>query len=325
MAQPGNATVWPDLPKDQWTDAIETLHMWTQIVGKIRMELSPWVNHSWSVALYVTSRGLTTSPVPYEGGVCQIDFDFLEHALSITTNDGRNETVKLAPMTVAEFYSRVVRGLGALGIRAEISTRPCEIPNPIPFPDDEEHRAYVPEHAGALHGALVSTSRVMGDFRSRFTGKVSPVHLFWGAVDLAVTRFSGRKAPTHPGGIPNLSDEVTREAYSHEVSSCGFWVGNREAPEPIFYSYAYPIPDGFSDAAVLPEETVWVDNLGEFVLPYEAVRRSQDPDSTLLSFFQTTYEAAADLAGWKRGELEWEPGYRPLGARNRQSQAAGMV
>ena len=229
-----NPATWPRLPKESWTDTIETLHMWCQIVGKIRMELSPWVNHSWSVPLYVTPRGLTTSPIPYGDGTFQMDFDFVSHALPIAASSGEVRTVELSSITVAEFYAQVFRALQSLGIEASINPLPCEIPKPIPFPEDEAHGEYNKEHVEALHGALVSSARVMSEFRSRFTGKVSPVHLFWGAFDLAVTRFSGRKAPPHPGGIPNLADEVTREAYSREVSSCGFWIGNREAPEPVF-------------------------------------------------------------------------------------------
>lgn len=320
MAESTDSAAWPLLPKNEWADAIETLHMWSQIVGKIRMELSPWVNHSWSVPLYVTARGLTTSPVPYGRGSFQIDFDFVDHVLSIATSTGKQERLALAPMTVAEFYAKVFEALDGLGIEVEISLRPCEIPNPIPFPQDEIHHTYDREHAEALHAALLNAARVMGTFRARFTGKVSPVHLFWGGFDLAVTRFSGRKAPPHPGGIPNLADEVTREAYSHEVSSCGFWVGNREAPEPVFYAYAYPTPNGFSDASVQPAEAFWLQDLGEFVLPYEAVRQSGEPDSVLETFFQSTYEAAANLADWNREALEWEHGYRPRGSRKPPDQ-----
>lgn len=306
--------LWPALPRDDWTDTIETLHMWSQIVGKIRMELSPWINHSWSVSLYVTPRGLTTSTIPYGAGSFQIDLDFLDHFLAIVTSPGRSARIELAPMTVAAFYARLFEALDSLGIRVNVSPRPCEIPDPIPFPQDDVHKSYDRAHVEAIHGALLGTARVMDAFRARFTGKVSPVHLFWGAFDLAVTRFSGREAPVHPGGIPNLSDAVTREAYSHEVSSCGFWVGNRQAPDPIFYAYAYPTPDGFSKARVEPADAAWVEELGEFVLPYEAVRQSADPGSTLGSFFQTTYRAAADLGDWDRA-LEREPGYRPVPAR----------
>lgn len=317
MSHSGNSTAaaWPVLPQNEWTETIETLHLWSQIVGKIRMELSPWINHSWSVPFYVTSRGLTTSPIPSSDGSFQIDFDFVDHVLVITTSSGNRETIQLRPISVADFYSMVFDTLRGMGIDVKISTLPCEIANPIPFPQDQVHHAYDRSHVAALHSALVSTARVMGSFRARFTGKVSPVHLFWGAFDLAVTRFSGRKAPPHPGGMPHLSDEVTREAYSHEVSSCGFWVGSREAPEPIFYAYAYPTPDGFADAAVEPAAAFWLKDLGEFVLPYEAVRKSSVPEQALETFFESTYEAAANLAGWDRQNLEREPGYRPLRGR----------
>jgi hypothetical protein len=286
--------------------------MWFQIVGKVRMELSPWVNHSWSVPLYVTPRGLTTSPIPYGGHTFQIDFDFFSHTLPIVKSDGEVRTVELRAIMVAEFYAEVFAALESMGIEVSINTLPSEVPDPIPFPEDEVHGEYKPNHVEALRGALVRSARAMSEFRAGFIGKVSPVHLFWGAFDLAVTRFSGRKAPPHPGGIPNLPDEVTREAYSHEVSSCGFWVGNREAPDPIFYAYAYPTPEGFSEATVQPAEAFWLADLGEFALPYEAVRRSDSPDGILDAFFQSTYEVAANLANWDRENLEWERGYRPL-------------
>ena len=307
--------VWPELPHTKWADTLETLHMWSQIVGKIRMELSPWVNHSWSVPFYVTPRGLTTSSIPYRGGAFQIDFDLVGHALPIVTSDGQVQTVALRHKTVAEFHAEVLAVLGGMGIRVSINPIPNELPDPIPFPEDETHGTYEPDHVAALHGALVQTARVMSEFRARFIGKVSPVHFFWGSFDLAVTRFSGRAAPPHPGGMPNLPDVVAREAYSHEVSSCGFWLGNREAPDPIFYGYAYPTPDGFSEAAVQPKDAFWLADLGEFALPYEAVRGSDAPDENLIAFCQSTYDAAADLADWDREKLEWERGYRPLPRR----------
>ncbi len=309
------AAGWPELPHTAWIDTIETLHMWTQIVGKVRMELSPWLNHSWSVPLYVTPRGLTTSSIPYGRGSFQIDFDLIGHALPIVASDGQVQTVRLRSMTVAEFYAEFLSVLNGMGIDVSINTTPNELPDPIPFPRDETHGTYEPDHVAALHGALVQSARVMSEFRAPFIGKVSPVHFFWGSFDLAVTRFSGRTAPQHPGGIPNLPDVVAREAYSHEVSSCGLWFGNREAPDPIFYAYAYPIPDGFSEATVQPKEAFWFSDLGEFVLPYEAVRASGEPDEQLHAFFQTSYEAAAELAQWDRANLEWEPGYRPLPRR----------
>jgi hypothetical protein len=306
------AADWPELPYTQWADTIETLHMWSQIVGKIRMGLSPWVNHSWSVPLYVTSRGLTTSPIPYGGRTFEIDFDFVDHRLPIRVSDGQTKSLALEPKSVAQFYHELLSTLSELGIDVSIHPVPNEITEPIPFPQDETHGAYNPEHARSLWGALVQSDRVMKAFRARFTGKVSPVHFFWGSFDLAATRFSGREAPPHPGGIPFLPDEITREAYSHEVTSCGFWPGNREAPDPIFYAYAYPTPEGFSESSVRPEAAFWLADLGEFALPYEAVRTADSPDEAVDAFFESTHAAAADLAGWDRERLEWERGYRPL-------------
>jgi hypothetical protein len=286
--------------------------MWSQIVGKVRMELSPWVNHSWSVPLYVTSRGLTTSPIPYGGRTFEIDFDFVNHRLPIKVSDGQTKSLTLEQKSVAQFYRELLGALSELGIDVSIHPVPNEIAEPIPFPQDELHGTYDPEHAGCISGALVQSDRVMKAFRANFTGKVSPVHFFWGGFDLAVTRFSGREAPEHPGGIPNLPDEVTREAYSHEVSSCGLWLGNRGAPDPIFYAYAYPTPEGFSESSVRPEGAFWLADLGEFVLPYEAVRTADSPDDALEAFFESTYAAAANLAGWDREHLEWGRGFRPL-------------
>jgi hypothetical protein len=306
------AADWPELPNTQWADTLETLHMWSQIVGKVRMGLSPWINHSWSVPLYVTSRGLTTSPIPYGGRTFEIDFDFVDHRLPIRVSDGQTTSLTLEPKSVAQFYDELLETLSELDIDVSIHPVPNEIAEPIPFPEDEVHRAYDPEHAHSLWGALVQSDRVMKAFRARFTGKVSPVHFFWGSFDLAVTRFSGREAPQHPGGIPFLPDEITREAYSHEVSSCGFWLGNRGAPDPIFYAYAYPTPEGFSESSVRPEAAFWLADLGEFVLPYEAVRTADSPDDALDAFFESTHAAAADLAGWDREHLEWQRDFRPL-------------
>jgi hypothetical protein len=276
------------------------------------MELSPWLNHSWSVPLYVTSRGLTTSPIPYGGLSLEIAFDFVDHVLPIRTSDGRTRSLLLEPKSVAEFYHELLGTLSDMDVNLSIHPMPNELPEPIPFPDDEIHGEYDPEHVRPLWGALVQSDRVMKAFRARFTGKASPVHFFWGSFDLAVTRFSGREAPEHPGGIPYLPDEITREAYSHEVSSCGFWPGNREAPDPIFYAYAYPTPEGFSEASVRPEEAFWLSDLGEFVLPYEVVRTAESPDETVDTFLESTYAAAANLANWDRRNLEREPGFRPL-------------
>ncbi len=276
------------------------------------MELTPWVNHSWSAPLYVTSRGLTTSPIPYGPFDFQIDFDFIDHVLSIAASDGKTRRLELRPQTVADFYTAVVGELRQVGCDVAIRAAPNEVPDPIPFADDKSHSAYEPAHAAALWGALRHTARVMREFRARFIGKVSPVHFFWGGPDLALTRFSGRVAPKHPGGIPHLPDEITREAYSHEVSSCGFWPGNNDAPDPIFYAYAYPAPEGYAEATVEPDGAFWHKDLGEFVLPYEAVRNSDAPDESLHAFFQTAYEAAADLASWDRQTLERPRGFRPL-------------
>lgn len=312
---PADPTDWPILPSSEWTDTLETLHLWCQIVGKVRMELSPWLNHSWSVPLYVTTRGLTTSPIPYGGLTFEIGFDFVDGSLPIRLSDGRTRSLVLEPKSVARFYRELLDTLKEMGIDVSIHPMPNELPDPTPFPDDEAHGEYVPQHAEALMGALVQSDRVLKAFRARFTGKVSPVHFFWGSFDLAVTRFSGRRAPEHPGGIPFLPDVVTREAYSHEVSSCGFWPGNRDAPDPIFYAYAYPTPDGFLEAAVEPEAAFWLADLGEFALPYAAVRSADSPDEALHAFLESTYAAAADLAGWDRANLEWERGFRPLARR----------
>jgi len=302
---------WPQLPHSEWTESIATLHLWTQIVGKVRLELSPWINHSWQATLYVTCRGLTTSPIPYGGKSFQIDFDFIDHALTIATSDGLTLPKQLQPQTVADFYRELLGGLGSLGIDVEIHTMPNEIEDPIPFDEDLVHSTYNPAQVHLLWRALVQSARVFQDFRARFTGKCSPVHLFWGSFDLAVTRFSGRDAPKHPGGIPYLPDVVTVEAYSKEVSSCGFWPGNQGAPDPMFYSYAYPAPETFSECTVQPDAAFWVDDLGEFVLPYEAVRTAEDPDAMLTTFLQSSYEAAADLAAWDRTDLERPAGYTP--------------
>ena len=303
---------WPELPYREWGDTIATLHMWFQIVGKIRMELSPWVNHSWNSALYVTSHGLTTSPAPYGSRDIQIEFDFIHHKLSIASSDGDVRNLELRPQTVAEFYAEVLGALRDLACEVAIYPSPNEVPDPTPFAEDSTHSAYNPAHASALWGALRNTARVMGEFRAQFIGKVNPIHFFWGGPDLAVTRFSGRTAPEHPGGVPHLPDAVTREAYSHEVPSCGFWPGNASAPDPIFYAYAYPTPEAFSEAAVEPAAAFWHKDLGEFVLTYDAVRDTDAPDETLHAFFQSTYEAAADLAAWDRGALEQPRGFRPL-------------
>ena len=303
---------WPALPYAAWQDTRATLHLWTQVVGKVRLALTPWQNHSWHVALYVTARGLTTGPIPHGAGGFQIDFDFIDHRLLVRTGAGAERDVPLRPMTVAAFYAETMAALAALGIAVRIDTMPNEIPGAVPFDQDETHAAYDADYARRFWRALVSAHEVMARFRTGFLGKSSPVHFFWGSFDLAVTRFSGRVAPKHPGGVPNLSDAVAQEAYSHEVSSAGFWPGS---PGPVeyaaFYSYAYPGPEGFAAARVQPSEAFWSDALGEFVLPYDAVRAARDPDATLMAFLQSTYDAAADRAHWDRAALECavgEPG-----------------
>jgi hypothetical protein len=295
---------WPSLPFQEWKDTYATLHMWTQIVGKIRLVQSPWINHSWHTTLYVTSRGLTTSPVPHGCRTFQIDFDFIDHRLLIRTSDGAVSTVRLEPRSVADLYSELFDKLANLGLSVAIRTMPNEVATAIPFDKDEEHATYDADHANRFWRALLQVDRVFKQFRARFIGKCSPVHFFWGSFDLAVTRFSGRRAPEHPGGVPNLPDWVAREAYSHEVSSCGFWPGSDQLPQPVFYSYAYPEPEGFRAAAARPSGASYSSEFKEYVFPYEEVRKSASPDETLLEFLQMSYEAAADSAAWDRSALE---------------------
>lgn len=295
---------WPSLPLEAWIETCATLHLWTQIVGKIRLTQSPWVNHAWHATLYVTARGLTTSPIPHGSRTFQIDFDFIAHRLILTASDGATSRLALEPQSVATFYERLMAEMDKLGLHVNIYPRPNEVEDPIRFDQDETHRTYDPEYASRFWRVLVQADRVFKEFRARFIGKCSPVHFFWGAPDLAVTRFSGRRAPEHPGGVPNLPDWVAREAYSHEVSSCGFWPGGGPIAYPAFYSYAYPAPAGFSAAPVKPDAAFYSTDLGEFLLPYDAVRQSESPDGTLLDFLQSTYEAAANLAQWDRGSLE---------------------
>ena len=299
---------WPSLPLEAWSDTSATLHLWTQIVGKIRVAQCPWVNHSWHVTLHVTAKGLTTLPIPYGDRTFQIDFDFVHHLLTVQSSDGRIGHFKLEPQSVATFYSRLMDQMAKLDLHVQINRKPNEVADAIPFDRDESHAAYDREYANRYWRALVQADRVLTEFRARFAGKCSPVHYFWGAPDLAVTRFSGRRAPEHPGGIPNLPDMVTREAYSHEVSSCGFWAGGGPVPYAAFYSYAYPEPAGFSAAPVKPDAAFYSADLREFILPYDRVRQAADPDTTLLEFLQTTYEAAANLAKWDRAALEREGG-----------------
>jgi hypothetical protein len=296
---------WPAMPLDEWIHTRDTLHMWLQIVGKVRLARTPPINHSWHSTLYVTARGLTTSPIPHGDRMFQIDLDFLDHRLSVAATGGQTAGFPLEPMTVAAFYGRVKDELARMDLSVRIVGSPNEVPDAVPFASDDVHRSYDRAAVTRFWRALVQADRVMKVFRGRFIGKCSPVHFFWGAMDHAVTRFSGRRAPEHPGGIPNLPDRVTREAYSHEVSSCGFWPGSGAIAYPAFYSYAYPEPAGFAGVRVRPSVAFYSQDFKEFVLPYEAVRESEDPDRTLLEFLQSTYEAAADLAQWDRAALEW--------------------
>ncbi len=295
---------WPELRYDEWKDTLQTLHLWTQIVGKIRMRQEPPVNHSWSVALYVTPRGLGTSAMQYEGSRWfSIDFDFVEHELRISGCDGERAGFALEPMTVADFYGRLFAQLARLGIVVPIRTMPNEIADAIPFDRDTVHASYDRAYVTRFLHALLQADRLCKIFRAGFIGKASPVHFFWGSFDLATTRFSGRAAPPHPGGIPNMPDRVTRDAYSHEEHSVGFWPGGYGL-EAAFYAYAYPEPDGFAQTRVLPDAALWNNTLREFMLPYDAARTSADPDRAVLDFFTSTYEAAAALAKWDRAALE---------------------
>lgn len=295
---------WPNLPLEAWQDTCATLHLWLQVVGKVRLVQTPWINHSWHVTLYLTSRGLTTSPIPYQARTFEIDFDFISHELVVNSSDGGAARVPLEPQSVATFYRRLMEEMGRLGVRVDIRKKPNEIRDPLPLDEDDVHKAYDRDYVNRFWRILVQADRVFKEFRARFIGKCSPVHLFWGAPDLAVTRFSGRRAPEHRGGIPNLPDQVAREAYSHEVSSCGFWPGGGPIAYPAFYSYAYPETSGFSEAQIEPAGAFYSKELGEFVLPYDIVRKAALPDDTLLSFLQTTYEAAANLGNWDRNALE---------------------
>jgi hypothetical protein len=316
MSDRSPAAAWPELPYPAWRDTCETLHLWTQMVGKIRLSRTPWLNHSWHVTLYVTARGLTTSPIPDGARSFQIDFDFIGHVLRIATSDGGQEDVPLVPQSVAAFYAAVMAALVRLGIDVTIDDMPNELPDPIRFGEDQVHAAYDADAAHRFWQVLRQVDRVFKKFRTGFLGKSSPVHFFWGSFDLAVTRFSGRAAPPHPGGVPHLPDNVAREAYSHEVSSAGFWPGGGGIDYPAFYSYAYPAPEGFRSRPVRPEAAFFSAALGEFILPYDAVRTAADPEATLLEFLQSTYEAAADSANWDRAALECalgQPGLpRPL-------------
>lgn len=298
---------WPALPLESWRDTYATLHMWMQMVGKTRLALAPMENHWWQVAFYVTERGLTTSPMPSGTRTVAVDFDFLEHKLSARTSDGVVRTIALAPRSVADFYAEYLALLRSLGLKVRIWPVPVEVESSIPFPEDRTHVSYDAESAARMWRLLIQADRVLKRFRGRFVGKSSPVHFFWGSFDLAATRFSGRRAPPHPGGAPNLGNWVMQEAYSHECSSVGFWPGGGRIPEPVFYAYAYPEPEGFRSYPVKPAAARYSEEMREFVLPYEAVRSAPAPDEALLEFAQTTYAAAADRGGWDRAALERPP------------------
>jgi hypothetical protein len=296
--------MWPEIPYREWRETCSALHLYTQVVGKYRLARMPWVNHSWHATLYVNGRGLTTSLVPDGPGGIEIAFDLLDHAVVGLATDGSRAEFPLTPMSVAEFHSQFVDLIGRLGGTAAFHGRPNEVPDPVPFRDDRTTRPYDAQAVQRFFHALVAIHRVFSRFRTGFIGKVSPVHLFWGSFDLAVTRFSGRRAPPHPGGIPALPDAVTREAYSHEVSSAGFWPGGGGTDFPAFYCYAYPAPNGFADARAAPEGVYFDPKLGEFLLPYDIIRGSSDPEAALMAFLTSTYRAAADLGAWDRGALE---------------------
>lgn len=304
MEHPG----WPELPYGAWKDTCTTLHLWTQIVGKIRVAQTPWLCHSWHTTVFLTARGLTTSPIPYHERTFQIDFDFLDHVLLITVDDGAQRSVKLKAQSVAAFHDALFAALGELGLPISIHGSPNEVPDAIPFREDTVHASYDAEYAQRFWRVLLQADRILKRFRTSFLGKSSPVHFFWGSFDLALTRFSGREAPPHPGGIPNLPDDVTREAYSHEVSSAGFWPGGGPVDYAAFYSYAYPTPETFRTQPVRPEGAFFHERAGEFILPYEAVRTAPDPEAALQEFLQSTYEAAANTAEWDRVSLECELG-----------------
>ncbi len=307
----GTDPIWPDLTYSAWSETLATLHLWTQIVGKIRLTLTPWLNHGWQAPLYVTARGLGTSPIPIGTEIFEIEFDFVGHRLNVRTSRGAERSMPLQPQSVADFFSATIDLLASMGIAVAIRETPNEVPNPVRFSQDRTHTSYDAAAAHRFWRALVQADRVFKLFRSGFLGKASPVHFFWGSFDLAVSRFSGRRAPLHPGGVPGLPDAVTREAYSHEVSSAGFWPGNEAFPLAAFYSYAYPEPAGFRDRPVGPG-AAFDTTLGEFILLYDIVARATDPGALLLDFLSATYAAAAETGGWNRADLEC-----PLGVPGR--------
>ena len=297
---------WPELPYAAWKDTYATLHLWTQIAGKIRLAQTPWLNHSWHVVLYVTPRGLTTSPIPYGDRTFELEFDFLDHVLRASASDGGQKEIGLFPRTVADFYAEIMRVLAELGIEVRINELPNEIPDAVRFSEDHVHASYDRDYAERHWRVLLQVNRVLHAFRTSFIGKCSPVHFFWGSFDLAVTRFSGRRAPpfTPSGAVPNMPAAVELDAYSHECSSAGFWPGGQGVDYPAFYSYASPAPDGFSTASIRPAEAFWNKDLGQYNLPYDAVRTAGDPEQALMDFLVSTYEAAANLGKWDRAALE---------------------
>jgi hypothetical protein len=305
---------WPEIPYPPWRETCAALHLYAQIVGKYRLARTPWVNHAWHATFYVSARGLTTSLIEDGPGGIEFELDLLDHRVVGRASDGRLARMALEPMSVAVFHRRFLELVRELGGTPKLHGRPNELPHPVPFSEDHEQRPYDAEAVGRFHRAVVSVDRVLQFFRTSFLGKVSPVHLFWGSFDMAVTRFSGRDAPPHPGGIPSLPDEVTREAYSHEVSSAGFWPGGAGTDFPAFYAYAYPAPPGFERALVKPQAAYYDTSLREFILPYDAVARAPEPEAALIEFLQSTYDAAATLGHWDRQSLECVPG-RPLQPR----------
>ncbi len=304
MPQPVDTVAWPELPYAAWQDTCATLQLWTQVVGKVRLALTPWLNHSWHVTLYLTARGLSTGPMPCASRDVEMEFDFIDHVLWLRTSDGHFRQIMLRPIAVAEFHGEVMHALAGLGVAVRINEMPNEVADPIRFSEDRTHAAYDRDYANRHFRVLLATHRVFSHFRTAFLGKVSPVHFFWGSFDLAVTRFSGRPAPLLTSHTPGLPDAVAREAYSHEVSSAGFWPGGGPIDYPAYYSYAYPEPDGFSAAPVQPAQAFYFKDFGQFILPYDAVRTARDPEAALMAFLQSTYEAAAVLGQWDRKALE---------------------
>jgi hypothetical protein len=297
-----NTDLLPALPFDSWKDTLATLHMWTQVVGKLRLKLCPLVNHFWNVTFYLTARGMTTEAMPYESGTVEVRFDFIDHKLLIETDQGRTAEIALKPQSVAEFYTKFMAAIANLGVTTKIWTMPCEVPNPTPFEQDQAHASYDPEAVNKFWRITVWVDQVFQEFRAEFIGKVSPVHFFWGSFDLAVTRFSGRPAPERPG-----ADPITREAYSHEVSSAGFWPGGGDIKAPAFYSYAAPEPAGFAEQKVRPQAAYYHPQLKEFLLMYDDVRAAASPKAALMEFLRSTYDAAANLGKWDRKALERSP------------------